>query len=304
MTLRLGYLGFEASDLAAWESFATQVLGLELGGRGADGTLSFRMDERAQRIFVAPGGDDLAVLGWEVDDARELDGAVARLRGGGVDVTEGPSDEAAARRVERLFKFRDPAGLPSEITCGPALAAAPFRSPAACSGFVTGSNGLGHAVVSARSQAESAKFYCDLLGFKLSDKIVCDLHGYHVDIAFFHSNARHHTIALGDAQKKRIHHFMLEVKTLDDVGLAFDRALRAGVRIVNTLGKHPNDRMFSFYAKTPSGFQFELGCGGVQVNDATWTTTTYDRISEWGHHPPAAFAPPPKAPQAKKESER
>jgi hypothetical protein len=63
---------------------------------------------------------------------------------------------------------------------------------------------------------------------------------------------------------------------------------------MQTLGRHPNDRMFSFYARTPSGFQFELGWGGRQVDDATWTPTTYDHISEWGHHPPEFLAPPPK----------
>ncbi len=296
MTLRLGYLGFEVQDLSAWESFATSVLGLELADRTDDGTLSFRMDDHAQRIFVSPGGaDDLAAIGWEVDDAAELDAAVAKLRAAGVDVTEGSRERATARRVERLFEFRDPGGLPSEIHFGPALATTPFLSPAECTGFVTGKNGLGHAVISARSQAESEAFYCGVLGFKLSDHIICDIHGYKVNIAFFHSNARHHTVAFDAAQKKRIHHFMLEVKTIDDVGLAYDRALRAGVRIINTLGKHPNDRMFSFYAKTPSGFQFELGCGGREIDDATWTPTTYDRISEWGHHPPEMLAPRSKS---------
>ena len=37
---------------------------------------------------------------------------------------------------------------------------------------------------------------------------------------------------------------------------------------MQTLGRHPNDRMFSFYAKTPSGFQFEFGWGGREVDDA------------------------------------
>lgn len=294
--MRLGYLGFEVSDVAAWESFGTSILGLELAGRTSDGSLSFRMDDHAQRIFVSTGSaDDLAAIGWEVDDATALDAAVARLRGAGVDVAEGSRERAAARKVERLFEFRDPGGLPSEIYFGPALATAPFRSPAECSGFVTGKNGLGHAVINARSQAESQAFYCDVLGFKLSDHIICDIHGYKVNIAFFHANPRHHTVAFGDAQKKKIHHFMLEVRTIDDVGLAYDRALRAGVRIVNTLGKHPNDRMFSFYAKTPSGFQFELGCGGREIDDATWKPTTYDRISEWGHHPPEMLAPKAKS---------
>jgi hypothetical protein len=44
--------------------------------------------------------------------------------------------------------------------------------------------------------------------------------------------------------------------------------------------------MLSFYALTPSGFQFEFGWGGRKVDDATWETTTYSQVSEWGHHPP------------------
>jgi hypothetical protein len=97
-------------------------------------------------------------------------------------------------------------------------------------------------------------------------------------------------VAIGGPQPKRIHHFMLEVGGMDDVGFAYDRALRARVRIVLTLGRHPNDRMFSFYAKTPSGFEFEYGWGARTIDDATWKPTTYDHISEWGHHPPEVLA--------------
>ena len=73
---------------------------------------------------------------------------------------------------------------------------------------------------------------------------------------------------------------------MDDVGMAFDRACRHGVEIVLTLGRHPNDRMFSFYGRTPSGFEFEYGWGGMLVDDATWQPTIHDRISAWGHIPP------------------
>ena len=78
---------------------------------------------------------------------------------------------------------------------------------------------------------------------------------------------------------------------LEDVGKAYDRAIQAGVPIMQTLGRHPNDRMLSFYALTPSKFQFEFGWGGRLVDDTDWTSTTHDRISDWGHHPPAVVAP-------------
>jgi biphenyl-2,3-diol 1,2-dioxygenase len=49
--------------------------------------------------------------------------------------------------------------------------------------------------------------------------------------------------------------------------------------------------MVSFYAHTPSGFQFEYGWGGREVDDARWQPTEYDHISEWGHHHPALLNP-------------
>jgi hypothetical protein len=88
---------------------------------------------------------------------------------------------------------------------------------------------------------------------------------------------------------------MLEARSIDDVGLAFDRTLRSGAKIIQTLGRHPNDRMFSFYAKTPSGFQFEFGWGGRIVDDSVWEPTTYDCISEWGHRRPPRRRPKPEA---------
>jgi 2,3-dihydroxybiphenyl 1,2-dioxygenase len=292
---QLGYLGFEVSDLGAWESFATSVLGLSVSARGEGGAFSLRMDDHAHRIFVEPGpADDLAFVGWQVAGIAEFERVVARLHAAGVDVTLGTPEDEAHRHVKRLARYHDPSGVPSEIYYGPEIAAEPFRSSVVRSGFVAGERGLGHLVIGVDSREESQKFYCDVLGFRVSDRVLCDVHGYQADILFLHTNPRHHSLAFGDKQKKRVYHFMIEAQSMDEVGLAFDRTLRSGLRIMHTLGRHPNDRMFSFYARTPSGFQFEFGWGGRDVDDATWQTTTYDHISEWGHHPPQFLAPPPR----------
>jgi 2,3-dihydroxybiphenyl 1,2-dioxygenase len=296
--LQLGYLGFETAELDAWESFATKVLGLGVARRLEGGGFTLRMDSYAQRFFVEPGvREDVSVIGWEVENDAALREIAGRLEGAGFAVTEGTKEEARFRTVAGLLKYRDPAGTASELFFGPEKAPEPFRSELLVSSFVAEERGLGHAVVTSKDKKESADFYRDILGFRLSDDIVCKYYGHDVDLSFFHANTRHHSVAVGGRQEKRIHHFMLEVASMDDVGLCFDRALKAGVPIMQTLGRHPNDRMFSFYAKTPSGVQFEFGWGGRDVDDATWTPTTYDRISEWGHHPPIAFAPREKRKQ-------
>lgn len=293
--IRLGYLGFEVRDLGAWEGFAVDVLGLQVAERG-EGQMILRCDDWAQRFVVTQGAaDDVSVFGWEIADDAALDGLVSKLGAARVEVQAASDEEAAERRVDRLVKLRDPSGHPLELFVGGGRASTPFASKRVVSSFVTGEQGLGHVVVSANDTERSQRFYTELLGFRLSDRIVTEVYGHPVDITFFHGGPRHHSIAIGGPQRKRVHHFMLEVASMDDVGLAFDRAWRGGVPITQTLGRHPNDRMFSFYAKTPSGFHFEYGWGARTVDDATWKPTTYDHISEWGHHPPQFLAPKPRA---------
>ena len=66
---------------------------------------------------------------------------------------------------------------------------------------------------------------------------------------FFHVNARHHSLALIETGKNGMHHLMVELFSLDDVGQAYDIALTQQDRVSVTLGRHTNDFMTSFYAK-------------------------------------------------------
>jgi 3-methylcatechol 2,3-dioxygenase len=43
--------------------------------------------------------------------------------------------------------------------------------------------------------------------------------------------------------------------------------------------------MFSFYVRSPAGFQVEVGHGARVVTDDWDDNHRYDRISAWGHQP-------------------
>lgn len=282
--MQLGFLSFEVAQADAWHSLLTSVCGLVDVGAGR-----YRMDGHAWRFEVLPGElDDLAAVGWEVDDA-ELDGVVARLRAAGHEVLEA---DATPRGALRRYTTVDPAGVPTELVSGLPRANTPFVSGRVPGGFVGDDLGLGHIVLTAPDRAASEAFYSELLGFRLSDHIRTTFFGHDVDLAFYHVNPRHHSLALGGPQRKRLEHFLLEAREQDAVGAAYDRTIRAGHRIHLTLGKHPNDEMFSFYARTPSRFHFEFGWGGRQLDPSVLhEPCVYDRISDWGHHPPAMLAP-------------
>jgi biphenyl-2,3-diol 1,2-dioxygenase len=133
------------------------------------------------------------------------------------------------------------------------------------------------------------RFYQDLLGFRLSDIIRMQPGPqFAFDMEFFHCNPRHHTLALIPVpMPKRLHHFMVQVSTLDAVGFALERANSAGTPITASLGRHTNDQMVSFYSRTPAGFEVEFGQGAIEVDDATWRVGRHDKPSSWGHKRPS-----------------
>lgn len=288
--LQLGYVGLEVSDPDAWVAFAERVLGMvPVPVEGV--TRALRMDDRPHRIRLHQGpSNDLAYLGWQVPDEVTLDTRIGGLERHGVPIREMSAAEARSRGARRVVAFLDPAGVPGELfVADEAPGLAPFVSPRIAGGFVTGGQGLGHAAIRSDKRGASEAFYREVLGLELSDRIVLKAGELDLDIAFLRANTRHHSVALGGPMPGRLHHLMLQVATLDDLGRTYDRAQRAGV-IATTLGRHPNDRMVSFYVRTPSDLQVEIGWGGLEVDDATWSPTTYDRVALWGH----AHVDPPR----------
>jgi biphenyl-2,3-diol 1,2-dioxygenase len=285
---QLGYLGLSIRDLNQWEAFATQVLGLQSNGRDADGSLFLRMDEYHHRFIVHPTGkDDLAYIGWEVATEQAMEALTEQLRRAGVPVVAGTAEEAEARRVAGLVKFADPSGIPSEIFYGPlVIFDKPFHSPRPISGFKTGDQGLGHLVVCVDDYERSIEFYRDVLGMRISDFVnLSPAPNLKIKVAFFHCNPRHHTIAFGKlpGASRRLHHFMLQLESLNDVGTAYDLCQAQQVPIVMKLGKHTNDHMVSFYLRTPSGFNVEYGWGAREVDDSSWQVQVHTSGSIWGH---------------------
>ncbi|KPK17403.1 MAG: hypothetical protein AMJ62_01605 [Myxococcales bacterium SG8_38] len=290
----LGYFLFEVSDLDAWDRFLIKVIGVERGEALAEDLVPYRTDDRAARILLREGpADDLVALGFDVPGEGAVQRLADRIHRSGHPVEPASEDEARARGVRGLVRTFEPGGVAIELCHGPVLAKTPFRRELVRTGFVTGEQGVGHLALRADDIAKTQSYFEQLLSFDLSDHIRCTLPGdFEVDITFLHVNPRHHTVALGTGIPKHLHHFMLQMGSLDDVGAALDRAFAHEVRVVQGLGRHPNDHMVSFYCVTPSGFECELGWGGRTVDDSTWNPTTYDRISDWGHQSP--YRRPPK----------
>ncbi len=282
----LGYIGIEASDLKAWDHCMTGFLGL-MRSRSNGTSARYRMDDRAFRFQIDEGkADDISFIGLEVETLEGMRAMREKLDREGVKYAPASDNLKAERGVRDLIVLTDPEGLQVEIYVGATtLSNVPFVSPAGVSRFYTGEQGAGHIVLAAGKIDEVRDFYTRLLGFKLSDTIGMAISPeFTLLLEFYHCNPRHHTLALAPLPApKRLHHFMVEMATMDDVGFAMDRIEPLGIRQTMTLGKHSNDQMVSFYAATPSGFEVEVGTAGIAVNDEVWCVTHHEAISMWGH---------------------
>lgn len=298
--VNVGYYVVEAKDLAAWRTFAEDVVGLQIGEAGQDGALSLRADDYAQRLLIEQGdADDVVAIGWELASEADLHGYVEGLRAKGVEVQD-RSALAASRKVAALFSCEDPNGLRHEFFTGAEHApeGSQFRSKVLQGHFKTGRFGIGHVVVMAKDPGaqKSVQFYHETLGLAISDYATEELApGFVVDATFMHAaGGRHHSLAVAFGPPgKRVNHILLEVDNMHDVGAGYDRFLANKVPIIATLGFHGADTMMSFYAQTPSGFGIEIGWGAIEITDPEWKASRYNKLSDWGHKRPDTmqFAP-------------
>ncbi|ETK36982.1 biphenyl-2,3-diol 1,2-dioxygenase [Microbispora sp. ATCC PTA-5024] len=298
----LGYLKIQTSDLPRWRDLVLDGLGFAEGsGPDPDG-LYLRMDERRARLAVLPGdADRVLAVGWEVRDQFALAAVGRTVEASGTPVKVLSEAEAAERDAEQVIAFADPAGTPVEVFFGPVLDHRPVLTGRG-QRFVTGVQGMGHVVLPAPAIDETVAFYTEVLGFLPRGAFrPAAGRGRAPRVRFLGVNRRHHSLAICPAPRggdPGLVHLMVEVDTLDAVGMAYDRVRDLGFSISSTLGRHTNDKMVSFYVRAPGGWDVEYGTDGALVDEAYYTAEEITSDSYWGHdwsgsEPLAAFSPRP-----------
>ena len=276
----LGYMGLESADLSGWTRFGQGVLGLASARHSTPEVCHLKMDDRPHRVSVRSGPKDrLSYVGWGVRDASELGSLCDVLSKAGSELTPATEEELADRRVQEMVWCLDPSGFRVELFHSPIQDHQRFISPVGVERFVTGDMGLGHVVLLADHYEESFEFYTQKLGFRLSDSMVLDGR----PLRFLRCNPRHHSLALAPHHSSRLAHFMLETSTIDEVGYCIERCQENDVELAQTLGRHTNDMMLSFYMRAPRGYEVEFGCDGLRVDDDSWKTQEITAVSFWGH---------------------
>ena len=289
--VHLGYLVIETEKFSDWRRFGRDAIGMHLDETLPD-VMRFRLDDNECRFLLQRGpAEDTAAVGWELDDHDTFDTIEARITSHGVPVTAGLAEEAELRGVERFVRFAGPNGLTQEIYVKARKGAEPLQL-AARGGFVTGVDGMGHVAIATKRPYQMRGYYSTVFDARLSDYIDETINGVKFKIRFLRVNERHHTVAIAATKhlplnpiRTKIQHCNVQVAELNDLTLSYQRVKELGFDMALSVGQHTNDKELSYYAVTPSGFEWELGWNPIVVDESTWTPTTHQGISIWGHTP-------------------
>jgi len=252
----------------------------------------FRLDDNECRFLLQRGSaEDVTALGWQLDDHATFDEVVSRVTRHGVPVSEGTAEEAAQRGVERLVRFPGPKGLAQEIFTRPKTGSTPLDMRVG-GGFVTGSDGMGHVAITSKKPRQMRGYFNTVFDARLSDYIDETISRVKLKIRFLRVNQRHHSVAIAAVNRlpvnpirTRVQHVNIQVADLDDMTGSYQRVKELGFHMALAVGQHTNDKELSYYAMTPSGFEWEVGWNPIVVDEKTWEPTTYRGISIWGHTP-------------------
>ncbi|MGZ3358266.1 MAG: VOC family protein, partial [Xanthobacteraceae bacterium] len=207
---RIGHATLTTPDLERQLDYYTRVVGLSTVAR--EKNRAILATKPGQEVIVLEHGDRPAGirLAFQVAPGSDLGELSARLSKAGLkpekrsDITPG---------IPQAIMFADPKGTSVEIFSDCAFA----KDDGTDAGVMP--RKLGHVAFHTPDVAGTVKFYCDVLGFKVSD--------WRSDFfAFLRCSRDHHTINLLQADNANIHHLAFELRDEAEINRACDLLAR------------------------------------------------------------------------------
>jgi catechol 2,3-dioxygenase-like lactoylglutathione lyase family enzyme len=147
---------------------------------------------------------------------------------------------------------------------------------------------LGHVLLHSPDFERMIRFYCDVLGMRLSDRVPGIIGFMHLP-----GGGDHHVVALLADQRPGFHHASFEVASVDDIGMGAAQVLGAGYKNGWGFGRHVIGSNFFHYMRDPWNSLAEYFCDIDQIPaDGSWRAEDHiaaDALYRWGAPVPEDF---------------
>ena len=280
--MRLGFVHVRETDLEKASQYYTQVLGLQEVTR-QDGRHYFKCwDEYDHHsVVIENGGLGLVKMGYKVespDDLARIERAAQTfgLSVGRVSKGENLGQGEALRCIlpsDHVLELYAEAEQPG--TSVGVLNPDPWPSQQA---GISPSR-LDHLLLTAEDVQTTVDFFTQVLGFRMSERIVPDQHSRELLAAFLFCSNKAHDIAFVRGPNGKLHHYAFWLDSWNDILRAGDTLSRNNLTIDMGPTRHGITRGTTIYFFGPNGNRNEVFSGGYTTYpDFPCITWTADQI--------------------------
>lgn len=239
------YVGYAVPDLEAERAFYAEQWKLVEAGE-KDGMTYFAADGGEEGYVVrlrASADRRIDVIALAADSRADVDALHDKVAASGARIIFTP------KNLDTLgggygFRFFSPDGLPFEISSDVAV-----RTPRALSRWEGVPQKISHIVLHSPDHKAMVQWFCDVLGFKISDWLG-DFMG------FLRCNAAHHRMAILPGPPC-LNHVAYDMISIDDMMTGINRLKQKGTDIRWGPGRHTAGNNTFSYFTTPAGFAVE-----------------------------------------------
>jgi catechol 2,3-dioxygenase-like lactoylglutathione lyase family enzyme len=276
---KIAHASYEMPDVEKQIEYYTEVLGLTLVEKNKDAAyLANAVDHHS--VILRKGADAKCVrLGFEIRPDDDLGDFERQVQGHGVE-TERKKDPEPT--IAEAVTFEDPKGTVLEVFKRDQFSGQRFQTK----GIVP--HKLGHVAFHVTDVKKVTSFYCDVLGFRVSDWMG-DF------FSFLRCSPDHHTINLMETGTNRHFHTAFEVRDWAHLQTACDYLSLNGYKLLWGPGRHGIGHNLFAYHRAPNGLITELFAELDRVNEELgyfeprpWHRDRPQRPKVWAKDPSAA----------------
>jgi 2,3-dihydroxy-p-cumate/2,3-dihydroxybenzoate 3,4-dioxygenase len=283
---KLGYVALNVSDIEKSTKFYEEMVGLQLVEKNENGPSFFRCsnDHHNIALYPATGEPGLKRVGFQVENDEHLELVYQTFVKNGLQPKDVSKEELRELKQGRTFRIIEPiTGLQLEFYSKIMYMVKDFVPRH------TKIQRLGHVVLNVREIDEALDFFVNVLNFRISDQL-----GDNYWLRCF-PNPYHHTFALIKNKETKLHHVNFMVTDIDDIGIARNRILNAGIPDVFGPGRHEPSTSIFFYYLDPDGMTLEYSFGMEEFpeenpRDARLLEEAPYTLDRWGGKPDPKFA--------------
>jgi catechol 2,3-dioxygenase-like lactoylglutathione lyase family enzyme len=248
---KISHATYETPDLDRQVEYYTEILGLTVTGKDKEAAyLANTVDHHS--VVLRKGAEPKCVrLGFQLGIDDDLDAFEKQTQGHGIKTARKKDPEPS---VSDQLSFEDPKGTVVEVFKRGEFAKQKFASK----GVVP--HKLGHVAFHTTDVQTVTKFYCDVLGFRVSDWMA-DF------FSFLRCGPDHHSLNFMNTGSNRHFHTAFELRDWSHLQSACDYLSLNGYKLLWGPGRHGIGHNLFAYHRSPSGLITELFAELDRVNE-------------------------------------